>query len=96
MEQKISDTDAVHTPELKRKSRACHVTMLKCYFSRESAPQLPPAATVVSVCAAALQNYPSDDGLTGKCFSASHSLEKFRSAEITGVCPILLVHIYFI
>ena len=62
--RKISDTDyVVQTPDRKRKSRLCHMNMLKNYFSRECNPPSTPAAPVMSVSAAPPQCHLADDGL---------------------------------
>ena len=82
MERKISDTDyVVQTPDRKRKSRVCHINMLKHYFSRKSDPQLPPAAPVMSVSAAVPPPYQlGDDGLTEK--SGLMPAARLRNSEI--------------
>lgn len=58
VDQKVSDTDyVVSTPEWQRKTRPCHVNMLKLYLSRKSPQEKhdPPAMSLVSADA--------DDGL---------------------------------
>lgn len=66
IEKKLSDTDYVlHTPDRRRKSRVCHINMLKSYVARDvpvSNP-LPNPVPVASVVPLSL-NSPEEDGLT--------------------------------
>lgn len=81
VERKISDTNyVVLTPDRKRKSRVCHINMLKRYFSRESDPEPSPAAPVVPVCVAAPPQYQlCDDRLAEK--NGLMPREKFRNIK---------------
>lgn len=82
VERKINDTDyGVQTPDQKRKSRVCHVNMLKHYFSRESVTLKSHAVSVMAVSAAS-QYHLTEDGLTEKSdFFATRPLEKFRDIK---------------
>ena len=93
VERKISDTNyVVQTPDRKRKSRVCHINMLKQYFSRKSDPQLPPAAPVMSVSAAVPPPYQlGDDGLTEK--SGLLPAARLRNTEILGHLEDFLVYL---
>lgn len=93
VERKISDTnDVVQTPDRKRKSRVCHINMLKRYFSRESDPQPSPAAPGVSVCVAVPPQYElRDDGLAEESglMPAAH----LRNSEILSDLEGFLSHL---
>lgn len=64
IESKISETDyVVRTPDRRRKSRVCHINMLKRYFSREDAVPPPPQSSSVMTVTGANSYQLSDDGL---------------------------------
>ena len=92
VEKKLSDTDyVIGTPDRRRKTRVCHINMLKPYFVRSEsvAPPVSPApvASVVSV-APSLYS-PESDGLHSKV-SAGSSL---RNSEILKNLPYHLQHL---
>lgn len=70
VESKVSEVDyVIHTPERRRKTRLCHINMLKLYHSREAAqgesdntPEtaVPDVTSASLVCVGAMD----DDGLT--------------------------------
>ena len=47
VERKLRETDyVIKTPDRKRKTRMCHLNMLKLYHVRDSSVSMPPVATV--------------------------------------------------
>ncbi len=53
--RKMSDTDyVIRTPDRRKKSRVCHVNMLKAYLVRESLQDVPKENESNIFCAAAL------------------------------------------
>uniref|UniRef100_A0A8C5DT92 Gypsy retrotransposon integrase-like protein 1 n=1 Tax=Gouania willdenowi TaxID=441366 RepID=A0A8C5DT92_GOUWI len=67
VERKLSDTNyVIKTPDRQKKTRMCHINMLKRYFSREDPPMAPPEVPVVVVCEAVPQYTVSHDGLREK------------------------------
>lgn len=88
--EKFVTDDVVQTPERKRKSRVCHINMLKRYFSRESAPLPALVAPAASVCAAP-QYHPSDDGLLEK--SGSVPVAHLRKSEVLSDLESFLAHL---
>ena len=92
VERKISETDyVVQTPDRKRKSRVCHINMLKCYFSRVSDSPASPVAPVMSVSAAPPQYNLADDGLAEK--SGLMPTARLRNSEILGTLEGFLSHL---
>ncbi len=98
VERQLSETDyVVKTPDRKRKSRVCHVNMLKCYFSRESSPVPSPAAPVVParpVAAAASPPLPyrlTDDGLVEK--SCLLPVARLPNSEVLNDLESFLAHL---
>ena len=74
IKRKVSDTDyIVETPDRRRKTRVCHVNMLKPYFARsDSAPPVSPPAPVASIVSVAPSLYsPESDGLRSKASGGS-------------------------
>ena len=92
VDRKISDTDyVVHTPDRKRKSRVCHINMLKRYFSRLSGLPQTPAAPVMSVSVVPTQYNLADDGLAEK--SGLMPAARLRNSEVLGELEIFLSHL---
>ncbi len=64
IEEKLSETDyVVKTPDRKRKTRVCHVNMLKLYVSRPKPKCTVPSPVIVSVSAGPSDYSPSVDDL---------------------------------
>lgn len=92
VERKISDTDyVVQTPDRKRKSRVCHINMLKRYFSRVSESPLSLAAPVMSVSATPPQYHLADDGLAEK--SGLMPAARLRNSEVLSNLEGFLAHL---
>ncbi|KAK0136914.1 hypothetical protein N1851_026936 [Merluccius polli] len=92
VERKISDTDyVVQTPDRKRKSRICHINMLKRYFSRVGTPSSTPAAPVMSVSAAPPQYHLADDGLAER--SVLMPAARLRNSEMLSNLEGFLSHL---
>ncbi|KAK0145445.1 Retrovirus-related Pol polyprotein from transposon 297 [Merluccius polli] len=92
VDRKISDTDyVVHTPDRKRKSRVCHINMLKRYFSRMSELPQTPAAPVMSVSMVPTQYNLADDGLAEK--SGLMPAARLRNSEVLGELENFLSHL---
>lgn len=82
VEKKISDTNyVVQTPGRKRRTRVCHINMLKHYFPRDTVPQPPSAAPVGSRCAAPPVSPLRWWAVREEWFDAGRSLDKFRGTE---------------
>ncbi|KAL2097351.1 hypothetical protein ACEWY4_006558 [Coilia grayii] len=66
VQSKLSETDyIIHTPERRRKTRVCHVNMLKPYVSREVETGNDECAVPVAFIAPAVSSYsPEEDGLS--------------------------------
>lgn len=62
VENRVSDTDyVIHTPERRRKTRLCHINVLKPFHSRspgqeESKPAVPVVSTVSLMCVASVSD----------------------------------------
>ena len=83
IQRKLSDTDyVIETPDRRRKTRVCHINMLKPYFVRSDGVTPPvsptPVASIVSV-APSLYS-PESDGLRSKS-SAGSSLKNSEILE---------------
>ncbi|XP_013856237.1 uncharacterized protein LOC106512091, partial [Austrofundulus limnaeus] len=92
VDRKISETNyVVNTPDRKRKSRVCHINMLKRYFSRENTSIKNPEPPIpVSVCAAPSYQ-PTDDGLTEK--SSCMPIARLRNSEMLKNMDTFLSHL---
>lgn len=91
VERKISDTDyVIGTPDRKRKTRVCHVNMIKKYYSRESSAPQPPAAPVIAVSVPS-EYHLSEDGLYEK--SGSTPPTRLKNSEILGNLESFLAHL---
>lgn len=95
---RVSNTDyVIQTPDRKRKSKVCHVNMLKCYHFRESSPQHTTAALVGPVVAAAdAPHYCSaGDGLVEK--TGLLPMARLKNSEVLSpfclICLTVLVQI---
>ena len=88
VKSQVSDTDyVIHTPERRRKTRLCHINMLKSYHSRAAAPgeqentpetATPDKTSVSLVCADSM----SDDGLA---VLADQQCGRLRNSELLSV-----------
>ncbi len=64
IKEKLGDTDyVVDTPDRRRKSRVCHINMLKAYVSRSDSKVSMPVATVVPVTVSLSEYSPESNGL---------------------------------
>ncbi len=64
IKEKLGDTAyVVDTPDRRRKSRVCHINMLKAYVSRSDSDVSMPVATVVPVTVSLSECSPESDGL---------------------------------
>ncbi len=64
IKEKLGDTDyVVDTPDRRRKSRVCHINMLKAFVSRSDYKVSMPVATVVPVTVSLSEYSPESDGL---------------------------------
>lgn len=88
IERKLSETDyVVLTPDRKKKSRVCHINMLKEYIDREP-PCLSP---IVSVSVSQPLYSPCDDGLDDRHSSVSGA--RLRNSEILADLDAYLAHL---
>ncbi|XP_049912636.1 uncharacterized protein LOC126397732 [Epinephelus moara] len=83
IEEKLGETDyVVRTPDRRRKSRVCHVNMLKQYVTRHAAvpPPVSPAAvaTVAAADVTPSQYAPQSDGLS----ASSPPCSRLKNSEI--------------
>ncbi len=80
IKEKLGDTDyVVNTPDRRRKSRVCHINMLKAYMSCSDSDVSMPVATVVPVTMSLLEYSPESDGL--KMNSASFLSARLPNSE---------------
>ncbi len=80
IKEKLGDTDyVVDTPDHRRKSRLCHINMLKAYVSRSDSDVSMPVATVVPVTVSLSEYSPESDGL--KMNSASFLSARLPNSE---------------
>ena len=94
---KLSDTDyVVKTPERKRKSRVCHINMLKAYISRSDNESSSSSSLVIPVASVSLdvslsEYSPELDGLNQG--STSLSIPRLPNSETLLTLPSKLVHL---
>lgn len=97
--RKLSDTDyVVGTPDRKRKSRVCHVNMLKAYHNRETPCTEPPAAALIPApVATACSGVPVSDAdieEDGIVFRHAHQqCARLKNSEILNDLPFHLHHL---
>lgn len=93
IKEKLGDTDyVVDTPDRKRKSRVCHINMLKAYVSRsESKDVNMPVATVVPVTVPLSEYSPESDDL--KMNSASFLSARLPNSETLSNLSGKLLHL---
>lgn len=95
VKKKLSETNyVIGTPDRRRKSRVCHINMMKAYFDRD--PDVTPSApTVLSVSSAPLppsQYYPESDGLR---VSVTDPCARLQNSEILTDLKSHLPHLSF-
>uniref|UniRef100_A0A669BX09 Gypsy retrotransposon integrase-like protein 1 n=1 Tax=Oreochromis niloticus TaxID=8128 RepID=A0A669BX09_ORENI len=88
VEQKLSDNNyVIQTPDRRRKSRVCHINMLKSYHSRSPLSKPSPVCT-----ASVVSPYePSDDGLLEK--SEALGSGRLKNSEILNDLDTYLAHL---
>ncbi len=92
IEEKLSDTDyVVKTPDRKRKTRVCHINMLKLYVSRPKPKCTVPSPVIVSVSAGPSDYSPSVDDL--RIGSACLSDISLKNSETLAVFSSKLSHL---
>ncbi|XDV49410.1 hypothetical protein PO909_018663 [Leuciscus waleckii] len=80
IKEKLSVTDyVVDTPNRKKKSRVCHINMLKAYVSRSNSENKIPVVTVAPVNVSPSEYSPEIDGL--KMSSAAFSTARLSNSE---------------
>lgn len=81
VDRKVSETDyVIQTPDRKKKTRVCHLNMLKRYVERENDVDSSPVALVASVSVAQPSYSPQDDGLDDR--HGTVSCARLRNSEI--------------
>lgn len=87
---KLSETDyAIHTPERRRKSRVCHINMLKPYVSRDAEVVESDVPVSAAVCAPVLSSYsPEEDGLSFRDVPVSSP--RLKNSELLTDLPTFL------
>ncbi|CAI5691564.1 unnamed protein product [Oreochromis niloticus] len=92
IERKLSETDyVVLTPDRKKKSRVCHINMLKEYIDRECSSLSPAVSPIVSVSVSQPLYSPCDDGLDDRHSSVSGA--RLRNSEILADLDVYLAHL---
>ena len=92
VESKISDTDyAICTPDRRRKTRVCHINMLKPYVSRELETASVCPVLVVSAAPVVSSYSPEEDGLSFR--DVSVSCPRLQNSEILKNLPRFLAHL---
>lgn len=90
VESKLSDTDyVIKTPDRKKKSRVCHINMLKIYHVRESPVEVPTVSAVVNVMSSTYS--PEEDGLDDK--HGSIPCARLKNAEVLAGLDDFLSHL---
>lgn len=99
VQEKLSETDyVISTPERRRKSRVCHINMLKPYYSRDpnGNPDRQTGQPLPSTCSSALivrecSDSAVEDGLTLR--SISYQSSRLSNSEMLKVLPNQLSHL---
>lgn len=93
VERKISDTSyVIKTPDRRRKSRMCHINMLKRYFTRDDSSVSPPDVPVAVLCEAPPQySAAADDGLEKK--GGLMTLTRLQNSEVLDNLDSFLSHL---
>ncbi len=97
--RKLSDTDyVIRIPDRKRKTRVCHVNMLKAYHTRESsrmevsiADDIPVSVAACSDVNAACDADAEDDGVVSR--HMHQRCARFNNAEVLSDLPTHLPHL---
>uniref|UniRef100_H3BXP7 Gypsy retrotransposon integrase-like protein 1 n=1 Tax=Tetraodon nigroviridis TaxID=99883 RepID=H3BXP7_TETNG len=94
VEKKVGDRDyLIATPDRRRRSRLCHVNMLKPYVEREARPVCSPAPSQRVSLAAHVKEELSSAELDNKSFSAALTQGKFLNSEALKNLPLLWSHL---
>lgn len=91
VDRKLSDTDyVIRTPDRRRKTRVCHVNMLKTYVDRNNSVSSPLVVAPMALVSVVTYS-PSDDGLDDR--RSSVSSVRLRNSEILTDLDTHLVHL---
>ncbi|XP_057704204.1 retrovirus-related Pol polyprotein from transposon 412 isoform X2 [Corythoichthys intestinalis] len=88
IDRKLSETDYVlQTPDRRKKTRVCHINMLKPYIDRDKST----AAPITALSAAQPPYHPSVDGLNEK--HSSTSCARLQNSEVLMNLEVYLAHL---
>lgn len=92
VDRKLSETDyVILTPDRRKKTRVCHINMMKRYVDRETGDKPSVVSPVASVSAVQPSYNPSDDGLDDR--HSPVSCARLRNSEILSDLATHLAHL---